>query len=119
MELIVIDSFLKFWSEEIEAIKALAVKLKIPVIVTVKLFPIVDHREDLRPLVKDLPLSERFERLADLIIFLYRASYYECEYGKEVTDKVEVIVARNRWGDTGIVDLKFNYKKLEFRDIYP
>lgn len=65
----------------------------------------VEQRQDKRPIMSDLRESGAIEQDADLIEFLYRDDYYNADTEKK--NIVEVIVAKNRNGAIGTVELVF------------
>jgi replicative DNA helicase len=115
------------------ALKELARDLKLPVLVISQLSRQVDSRDDKRPYLSDLRESGAIEQDADLVFLMYRPGYYknlgfsknvgqdEKKRFKEEREKVEaltkeigeyaelveVIIAKNRNGKTGIVPLLF------------
>lgn len=116
----------KFESRQLEvseisrALKELARDLKVPVIVVSQLSRRVEERKGKRPLLSDLRESGSLEQDADVVMLLFRE-----DYQGEVEDKpkegdepipvnplnpseVEVIVAKNRNGPTGVVSLLFS-----------
>lgn len=83
------------------SLKQMARELKIPILALSQLSRSVETREDKRPLLADLRESGSIEQDADIVLFLFRADYYK----KDNTDKsgpVELIVAKNRQGASGI-----------------
>jgi replicative DNA helicase len=68
-------------------------------------------KKDKRPTLADLRESGAIEQDADVVIFLYRPSYYD--KGEPKLD-CEVIVAKQRNGPTGTVELRFEHESLRF-----
>lgn len=101
--------------EEISgALKRLAVSLNIPVIVISQLSREVESRNDNRPQLFDLRWSGAIEQDADLVMLLYRHSYYNA--GEKVNE-LDVAVAKNRGGETGTVTLHAEMDTGVFADI--
>ncbi len=94
-------------SEMTRQLKLMAKELNVPVIVLSQLSRSVESRNDKRPLLSDLRESGSIEQDADIVIFLYRDSYYNKEKTENPT-LAECIVAKNRHGETGTVNLRWN-----------
>lgn len=95
-------------------LKNLAKKLDIPMVLLCQLSRGVEQRADKRPMMSDLRESGNIEQNADLIMFLYREEYY-----KPDTDKrgdCEIILAKNRLGETGTATLSFRRSTGKFYD---
>lgn len=90
--------------------KALAKELGVPVILLAQLNRSVEKRENKRPIMSDLREAGGFEQDADWITFLYRDDYYAEQMGRasEYPGLAEVIVAKQREGETGKVWLRSN-----------
>lgn len=109
------------------ALKGLAKELNIPVVALSQLSRKVEERggTDKRPMLSDLRESGAIEQDADLIFFLYRPEYYgitEDAEGRPTTGMAEVIVGKNRHGETCSVALRFvgKYTKfLDFSEYFP
>ena len=87
-------------------LKALAKELRVPVIAVAQLNREVDKRGSHRPSMSDLRDSGAIEQDADKILFVWRPEIYEPD-NPMVAGKAEVIVAKNRNGETGIVGMEF------------
>ncbi|AVT81998.1 replicative DNA helicase [Rhodopseudomonas palustris] len=114
------------------SLKALAKELNVPVIALSQLSRQVESRDDKRPQLSDLRESGSIEQDADVVIFVFREEYYlqnkeprpgTPEHEKWATDmelvhgKAEVIIAKQRHGPTGTVDLQFEGQFTRFSDL--
>lgn len=88
------------------ALKIMAKELDVPVLVCSQLSRGPDSRVDHRPLLADLRESGSIEQDADIVMFLYRDSYYNPE--SEDHSIAECIVAKNRHGETTTVKLHWS-----------
>ena len=85
-------------------LKILAKELKIPVICCAQLSRGPESRTDKRPMLSDLRDSGAIEQDADIVMFLYRDEYYKAP-GEGEQSVAECIVAKNRHGSTGTVNM--------------
>ena len=85
------------------SLKILAKELDCPVVALSQLSRAPEQRADHRPMLSDLRESGSIEQDADIVMFLYRDEYYNPDTEKK--NIVEVIVAKNRHGETGTVEL--------------
>jgi len=126
-------------SEMTRGLKTLAKELNVPVIALSQLSRAVEQREDKRPQLSDLRESGSIEQDADVVMFIFREQYYleraePMQRGEESTDKhaeryerwaercqkvsnkAELLIAKQRHGPIGTVDLFFDGAFARFGD---
>ena len=86
-------------------LKLMAKELDVPVICLSQLSRANEKRDDKRPMLSDLRESGSIEQDADIVLFLYRDDYYNEDSEKH--NVAECIVAKNRHGETGKVELRW------------
>ena len=86
-------------------LKIMAKELQVPVLCLSQLSRANEKREDKRPMLSDLRESGAIEQDADIVMFLYRDDYYKED--SEKRNIAECIVAKNRHGETGKVELRW------------
>ncbi len=102
-------------SEISRSLKALARELDIPIIAISQLSRAVESRPDHRPQLSDLRESGAIEQDADLVVLLFREEYYTpTEENRGIT---EIIVAKQRNGPVGKVNLTFLREYMRFETL--
>ena len=86
-------------------LKIMAKELQVPVLCLSQLSRANEKRDDKRPMLSDLRESGAIEQDADIVMFLYRDDYYNSD--SEKRNIAECIVAKNRHGETGKVELRW------------
>ena len=120
-------------SEITRGLKALAKELRIPVLALSQLSRAVEQRDDKRPQLSDLRESGSIEQDADVVMFIYREEYYLARKKptgggedkamaweaslKAVEKTAEVIMAKQRHGPIGTVQLHFEGRLTKFSDL--
>lgn len=127
-------------SQITQGLKAIAKELNVPVLALAQLSRAVEGREDKRPQLSDLRESGTIEQDADVVMFIYRDEYYlsqkmpkriafendekfETALQKwqqdmdRVHNQAEVIIAKQRHGPTGTVQLFFEAEFMRFGNL--
>jgi len=119
-------------SQITQGLKAIAKELSVPVLALSQLSRAVEQRDDHKPLLSDLRESGSIEQDADVVMFVYRAAYYlerkepqaaTVEHAEwqakmsEIAHLAQIIIAKQRHGPTGNVDLEFEAMFTKFKDI--
>ena len=87
------------------SLKIMAKELNVPVVCLSQLSRASEQRSDKRPMLSDLRESGAIEQDADIVMFIYRDDYYDEE--SENKNIAEIIIAKNRHGATGTVELQW------------
>ena len=119
-------------SEITQGLKEIAKEFNIPVIALSQLSRTVEQREDKRPQLSDLRESGSIEQDADIVMFVYRESYYEERKKPSSNDlekmskwmarmellrnKAEIIVAKHRNGPIGNLEFFYNSVTTKLSD---
>lgn len=96
-------------------LKTIAREFQVPIIALSQLSRNVENRTNKRPILSDLRESGSIEQDADLVLMLYRESYYNSS--NTLNDKkslVELIIAKHRNGPIGTVPLEFDFQYTNF-----
>ena len=101
-------------SEISRSLKIMAKELQVPVIALSQLSRGAEYREDRRPLLADLRDSGAIEQDADMVMFIYRDKYYNNSTEKPPVEDAEIIIAKNRQGETKTVMVKWWARKTLF-----
>jgi replicative DNA helicase len=119
-------------SQITQGLKALAKELNVPVIAAAQLSRQVEQRDDKRPQLADLRESGSIEQDADVVMFIYRESYYlQREQPPENTPKhfewqekldrvqniAEIIIGKQRHGPIGVVRLHYDENITKFSNL--
>jgi len=97
------------------SLKAMAKDLEVPVVALAQLSRSVEQRDKKRPIMSDLRESGSLEQDADVVMFIYREEYYKPDTEKKAI--AEIIVAKQRNGPTGSVDLAFLKEYTRFMNL--
>lgn len=108
-------SYHEKYTEIARALKNIAATYRVPVVATHQLSRAVEQRQDKRPMLSDLRESGTIEEEADVVAFCYRHEYY---FPNDVTARgqAELSIAKNRSGQTGVVQLGFKATHLLWHD---
>ena len=104
-------------------LKALAKELNVPLLALSQLSRAPEARSDHRPQLADLRESGALEQDADLVAFIFREEQYKTPEEKEAMPEeqrniAEIIIAKQRNGPTGTVDLRFTPSSMRFDNLY-
>lgn len=102
-------------SEISRGLKILAKELDVPVIALSQLSRATEARADHKPMLSDLRESGSIEQDADIVLFIHRDDYYDQE--SENKNMAEIIVAKNRHGETGTIKLGWEGKYTRFSNL--
>lgn len=97
------------------SLKAVARELSVPVLALSQLSRAVEQRPDHRPMLSDLRESGAIEQDADVVMFIYRDDYYNHDTDKK--DIAEIIIAKQRNGPIGTIELAWIPKYTKFANL--
>jgi replicative DNA helicase len=97
------------------SLKELAQELELPVIVCAQLSRETEKRNDKKPMLSDLRESGAIEQDADIVLLLHRPAYYNTD---DRPGEVDIEVAKNRSGPTGVVTAAAQLHYARFLDMY-
>jgi replicative DNA helicase len=105
------------------SLKSLAKELNVPVVALSQLSRAPETRTDHRPVLADLRESGALEQDADVVAFIYRPEVYKSPEERESLpddqkNVAELIIAKQRNGPTGTVDLRFTPSSMRFDNLY-
>ena len=107
-------------SQITRSLKNLAREFKVPLIALSQLSRGVESRMTKRPILSDLRDSGSIEQDADLVLMLYRESYYNStRIQNSEMDMTELIITKQRNGPVGTVELKFDTTYTKFLNAFP
>lgn len=98
-------------NDVLERLRILANKYNLVIFLISQVSRKAAYRENSRPILADLSSSSNLEHISDTVIFLYRDSYYNQEIKNNI---MEIIIAKNRYGSTGITQLDYDIEKAKF-----
>ena len=119
-------------SEITQGLKALAKELSVPVLALSQLSRAVEQRDDKQPQLSDLRESGSIEQDADVVMFVYRESYYlerkqpklgsieHAEWQSKMNDVnglADIILGKQRHGPTGTIKVEFEGIYTKFKDL--
>lgn len=109
-------------SEITRSLKIMAKDLKVPVIACAQLSRATEAKgKSHKPALADLRDSGSIEQDADIVLFLYRDTYYDSEKNDDQDmgdpSKAECIVAKNRHGETGTIPLHWDGQFTRFTSV--
>lgn len=98
------------------SLKACAKELSVPVMALAQLSRNPEQRSDKRPMLSDLRESGQIEQDADVVAFIHRPGYYDPD-NPDLQGIAEILLAKQRSGPTGVIQLAFISKLTKFTDL--
>jgi replicative DNA helicase len=99
----------------VRALKAVALEQRVACLAVSQIARAVSERGDKRPRLEDFGAAGAVKHHADIVLSLYREEMYNP--GGGVEGATELLVAKNRNGPTGFVDLYFYSRFVRFEDM--
>jgi len=113
------DNRVQELSQITRSLKTIAREFKVPIMALSQLSRNVENRIIKRPILSDLRESGSIEQDADLVLMLYRESYYTQNNGIETfPDITELIIAKQRNGPLGTIQLIFDITNIKFLNYF-
>lgn len=121
-----IESRVQEISQITRALKNIAREFQVPIIVLSQLSRSVENRINKRPVLSDLRESGSIEQDADLVLMLYRSSYYDStslvnidvnKVKENSIELTEIIIAKQRNGPIGTIKLNFDVEHAKFLNL--
>jgi replicative DNA helicase len=98
------------------SLKFLSKDLNVPIIALAQVNREVEKKADKRPSLSDLRESGDIEATADVVMFIHREDYYKKE--NNIDDSIaEIIITKNRNGESGVIKLNFNKRIQKFSSL--
>jgi replicative DNA helicase len=97
-------------------IKALAKELDCTILLLAQLNREVEKRPNMRPIMADLRECGDIEQDADIIAFVHRPAHVKPDLGPEWKHYAEIIIGKQRDGQTGVVDSQYTGDTVKFCD---
>ena len=98
----------------VRALKSLALDAGVAILATAQL-PQLSARADRRPQLDDFGALGAVKHHADVVLALYREGMYDS--ARDIEGATELLVRKNRHGNTGYVDLYFYAQWMRFEDM--
>ena len=97
-------------------LKTMAREFNVPIIALSQLSRNVENRLDKKPILSDLRESGSIEQDADLVLMLYKNQLNNTPFSKPTVSSqlIELIIAKQRNGPTGTIQLQFDQKRTKF-----
>ena len=90
----------------IQEIKRIAIENNTIIVLLSQLSRGVESRFNKMPMLSDLRNGSLLEEISDVVLLIYRDAYYNAE--SERKDYADILIAKNQFGSTGIISLKYN-----------